>query len=215
MVTAIAYDEDTIKILLLGDEDEITRGVEKFHEAKCGHICRIIQNANRYLDRHGIEDVYQDTIVILLEKAKSRDYDAKGDLIAYVGRIAKNKARDHYRRAEMHKKHADAIAKAIEDRLRLTDIGRQWSRKQSEERTKFNIIVNRVIDSLPKIQRAVTIAWIDVFPAMQWQLIASAASRLANHHITIPSAKSAWAEAERKLRSAWSGEGSHSSGGML
>ncbi len=202
------FDEDEVKILLLGNATEIERAVELLHRVKRKHIWRIIRNWGPELNIPDIEDTYQDTMMKLVAAVRGGKFDANQGLLAYIATIARNLINDRRRRRDVRAKHRDEALRTTAGRPGESETEAGWPDMDLNERNRVNRIVRKTVASLPTVQRQVAAVWCDLFTGeASWAEIAQEVRRRSGCNMNVVRAQSAWGEAKRKLQEALSREG--------
>jgi RNA polymerase sigma factor (sigma-70 family) len=160
-MTKETIDVEAINILLIGDKDDIARGIRLIHDSFKGKIVEIIRRTAVSADESELQDIYQDVILGISQAAFDGKYDPdKRTLQAYIYKIATNKAKDYLRRKFAQKRvedseqrvTIDSVTKTLED----SSIKEVWQyAQQNEEISLILENIKKIIPRLKKRQRQV------------------------------------------------------------
>jgi len=146
-------DVETIDILLIGDDDEITDGIKRIHEAFGEKISEIIRKKALSADEHDLLDIYENVILSILECAKKGNYnpDAK-KLESFIYTIAYRRAADWVRDKCGIKEeyNTDQVIKSTQEIICGSKYNEFWQKIRSEE--KRSLILESIRNLIPKLK---------------------------------------------------------------
>lgn len=91
MSLAREVDEEEVRILLMGNEEEIREGLSQVHEHYERRVCAGIRRRYSWLSPEDLADVWGETLAALIEKVRSGKFDAERSLPSLLYTISKNK----------------------------------------------------------------------------------------------------------------------------
>lgn len=149
-------------------------------------------------------DVYQETILGLIQKVARGDFDPARPL-RLVYDIAWKKSCDVLRRSSKFRMNTneDHLLNAVASSLRGTEVGSNWILLTVSERNEFREVVLEAVRELPKYQQIVAQCYLDCFEDVlnegSFRPLAEAVSKVTGRVETVANVKSAWHVARKKL----------------
>lgn len=145
-------DDEGIRRLLEGSEAEIREGVARISDRFSGIVCGGIRRSFRWVSHEDLADAWQATLLAVLEKALTREWDTKRPLLGLLWVIAKRRCCDVLNAAAGQKATYQAFAAALADEVGPDETLRvEWAEA-------FHVL-DRAILSLPPVQRAIWLAY--------------------------------------------------------
>ena len=148
-------------------------------------------------------DIYQETLLAMLQRARRPDFDTRRPL-RLAQAIACRKAVDHLRKRH-HRLNADddAVLSHIAADLKDTNLGFEWKYLGPVEWSEFRKALLEVLATLPERQRVVAQAFVDHYEDFKerdtYLPLAEAVGRVTGRRESVVGVKSAWADAKRKI----------------
>ena len=203
MDTRTLPTEEELEQLLTEDSDLFMQALFLYYGEKI-MACIGIASRDR-LNEHELADAFQDTMMEVLEKVRSDDFDRQRPL-RMVFRIAKCRAIDHARRKlglRRKAKQRELTDMIIQD-LSGSDLGLDWKYVAREEQERFNAVLPEIIDGLPERQKAAANAFLlcyeEIRPNDRYKPLADAMSVITGQRETVDAVKSAFRHALDGIR---------------
>lgn len=151
------FDEEYVRLLLNGSENEVREGVDLIHQHLRFGICGKIRERFPGLQSADLEEVWVDVIVGILE---AKDFDPEKPLLPWLCTIAYRRAIDRLRRQDS----GDRLVEAVGGFLRDTQVGGTWNELDPLERREVMELIRRAIGQLPTRQKLVMDVFVGDFP---------------------------------------------------
>lgn len=200
------FDEERVRILLIGSEEEIEQALRLIDEQFRRLICACLrsQRLAAWMSSEDLADTWQDTLLGVFNAAKERRFDPDRPLFPWIFSIAKKRAIDGYRRKTIQEKAVLAVG----DALKATRAGGVWLRLRDPERKEILAEVRKEIVSLPEKQRIVFQAFIDCYPeTANMETLRLRVSEITRQEETLASVKRALQEGRRKVKEIFQARG--------
>lgn len=190
------FDEEAVRILLIGDDEEIDQGLVLIHQHLQNRIVGWLRREFPGMAPDDLADAWGETLVGILRRARERQFDGDRPLMPLLCKIAYARATDHTRRRTTRD---DALA-AVGEMLRGTQAGRQWQRLDPAERNEVMALIRGAIATLPGKQREVFQAFIDGYPETRSrEVLREKVSEATGREETLVSVKRALQEGRAKV----------------
>lgn len=178
-------------------------GMQLLHVDYRDRIARYIKRRGRSLDSEEIKDLYQQTMLEMIESVRKPDFDPERPLRLVLA-IAKRRTIDYLRRKGYRANtNHDAILPHVAEDLGKSDINLRWRYLDRMRQKEFRPALEEEIAKLPERQRIVATAYVDNFEDFRerdtYLPLARAVSAITNKDENVVAVKSAWHEAKRKL----------------
>ncbi len=145
-------DDEEIRRLLGGSEAEIRAGVARISDRYCGIVCGGMRRNFRWISPEDLADVWQSTLLAVLEKALTRELDVKRPLIGLLWVIATRRCCDVLNAAARRKAAFQAFSATVAEAVGPDDALRvEWAEA-------FHVL-DKTILGLPPVQRAIWLAY--------------------------------------------------------
>ncbi len=152
MVESPGLDDEEIRRLLEGSEAEIRAGVGRISDRYCGIVCGGMRRSFRWISPEDLADVWQSTLLAVLEKALTRELDVKRPLIGLLWVIATRRCCDVLNAAARRKAAFQAFSETVAEVVGPDDALRvEWAEA-------FHVL-DKAILGLPPVQRAIWLAY--------------------------------------------------------
>ncbi len=191
------FDEEAVRILLIGDDEEIDRGLVLIHQHLQNRIVGWLRGRFPGMVPDDLADAWGETLVDALGLARERRFDGDRPLMPLLCKIAYARATDHTRRRTTRD---DALA-AVGEMLRGTQAGRRWQQTlDPAERNEVMALIRDAIATLPGKQREVFQAFIDGYPETRSrEVLREKVSEATGREETLVSVKRALQEGRVKV----------------
>lgn len=179
-------------------------GLQYLDEAFRKDLFRYIKRHGRGLDPFSVKDVYQQTMLELIPKVRSVEFDLRKPL-ALVYTIACRRAIDASKGKGFlwAKKGSDEAIPFIASDLKDTRLGTGWKSLDPLIRKEFRKALDEIIDTLPPRQKLVVVCFKDVYQEVRqsdkYSRLAEAVNEVTQKHESVSSVKSALREALKKI----------------
>ncbi len=178
-------------------------GMQLLHEDRRDKIARCIKRCGCCLQPHEIKDLYQQTMLEMVQKTKTPDFDPERPL-RLAQAIAKRRTVD-YLRKQGHRANTnhDAILPHVAEDLGTSDLNLRWRYLDRMIQAEFRQAVEEEVAKLPEKQRIVAKAFVDNYEDLRQRdtyfPLARAVEAVTGKDENVAAVKSAWHEAKRKL----------------
>ena len=191
-----AFDDEAARQLL--EQGNLKAAMEAIDVGLRFSVCGWLRKRMPALSSDDLAGIWSETICGIIQAIQRGQFDTTRPLIAWICRIAINKATDHLRRANTR-----ARSRAEVTNILLRSRAYQgWFRLTDAERKEVVDVVRAAIETLPAKQRVVIQAYVDHFPeSRQSWFLQKEVSRVLNEPQTLASVKRALQEGRRKVRS--------------
>ena len=194
MIVCEPFDEEYVRLLLDGSEDEVKEGIELIHHHLRFGICGWLRERFPGLQSADLEEVWADVITGILE---AKDFDPEQPLLPFLCAIAFRRATDRLRRQDAR----DRLVDAVGGFLRNTKIGGTWSELNQLERCEVMELIRKAISQLPNRQKLVMDVFVGDFPeTASMPELQRLVSERAGKPETLAAVKRALQEARAKVR---------------
>jgi DNA-directed RNA polymerase specialized sigma24 family protein len=191
------FDDERVRLLLAGNEAEITEGLQHIHDSLRDRLCGRARNFFPGFRPQELADAWHDTLTDVLRAAKNGGIDLNRPLEPLVWTILKNKVADHFRRSG---KLADAIGYATRV-LQNSARAAAWARKSADEQEMTFARVRAAIAGLPLRQRVIIQVYINNFERIETlEDLRDLVSAETGQPETVVAVKRARQEALKKVR---------------
>jgi RNA polymerase sigma factor (sigma-70 family) len=203
MATSNPVSEDELDSAFRAGSDF---GVEYLHLEFSGQIFQhILRAARGFLNQEEALEVYQETLVAVIERARKPDFDPCRSL-RMVFSIARNKTVDYLRARKKLRinEDYDAILDAVALDTKNADLGYRWRLKVGPgEARELREILLAFLPTLPERQRIVAQCFIDNFEEFRardtYKPLADAVSAVTGVTESVAAVKSEWRYAREKI----------------
>jgi RNA polymerase sigma factor (sigma-70 family) len=186
--------------------DDPEFAIELLHEEFQERIASYLKRATRgLLGPEDLADLYQETMVAVLETARSAQFDPR-EPWRIIRTIARNTGVDALRRQRTfpERTNEDDMITAVAADLRGTNVGTKWTGMSSEEKTRFAKVLVEIVSGLPERQRVVAVAFVANFEDFRerriYEPLAKAVSAMTGQRESVVAVKSAWRFARERIR---------------
>lgn len=192
------FDEEGVRILLLGDAPDIERALDSIQRHLRDYIGGWIRRKFPGLPAADLADVWGDTLCGVFEAVREGRFDGDRSLIPWVRQIAYRRAVDRTRRNECR---GDALV-AVGERLRATQAGLAWQGLSVAERNEVAAQICAAIATLPGRQRQVLQAFVDWYPETDRnnEFLRKKVSEEVGQELTLVQVKRALQEGRERVR---------------
>lgn len=167
-------DLETIDIYLIGDEKEIAEGIRLIDAHFREKIVAIIRKRALSANPDDLFDIYQEVLLGIYKIAREGKYDPgtkKKTLMAFIYKIASNKAIDWLRRkcAQKRKRDTDqdVLIDSVAEIIKDSSVYESWQNAhQNEERAIILENIRNLVPMLKHRQRQVAEIIVENFPKM-------------------------------------------------
>jgi RNA polymerase sigma factor (sigma-70 family) len=150
-------DLETIDIYLIGDEKEIAEGIRRIDAHFREKIAEIIHKRALSANPDDLFDIYQDVLLGIYKNAIEGKYEPgtkRKTLMAFIYKIATNKAIDWLRRKSAQKRkrdtEQDVLIESVAETIKDSNISEAWEyAHQKEERA---IILKTIRELIPRLK---------------------------------------------------------------
>lgn len=178
-------------------------GLRFLHLERKEYLFQYIKRKARGLKPEEIADVYQDTMVDLIEIVQGPNFDSS-EPMRIVRTVAGRRAFDALRRKGYRAAISldDALHHIASD-LKNSDLDFQW-KLHSSDWAKFRKVMDQAIDSLPEKQKIAALAFLDVYedvrgPKQLYLPLAERIREISGDDVTTAQAKDRWREARQTI----------------
>lgn len=167
-------DVETIDILLIGDEEEVAEGIRRIDANFKEKIVEIIRKRALSANPDDLFDIYQEVLLGIYKNAREGKYDPgtkKKTLMAFIYKIASNKAIDWLRRKYAQKRKRDTdqdvLIDSVAEIIKDSSIYESWQNAhQNEERAIILGAIRNLVPRLKHRQRQVAEIIVENFPKL-------------------------------------------------
>ena len=169
-----AIDVETIDILLIGNEEEVTEGIKQIDANFKEKIVEIIRKRVLSANPDDLSEIYQEVLLGIYKNVREGKYDPgtkKKTLMAFIYKIASNKAIDWLRGkyAQKRKRNTDqdVLIDSVAEIIKDSSVFESWQNAhQNEERTIILETIRNLIPMLKHRQRQVAEIIVENFPKL-------------------------------------------------
>jgi len=169
-----AIDVETIDILLIGNEEEVAEGIRRIDANFKEKIVEIIRKRVLSANPDDLSDIYQEILLGIYKNAREGKYDPgtkKKTLMAFIYKIASNKAIDWLRRKYAQKRKRDTdqdvLIDSVAEIIKDSSVYESWQNAhQNEERTIILETIRNLVPMLKHRQRQVAEIIVENFPKL-------------------------------------------------
>ena len=191
------FDEEETKLLLLGDADEMEKGLDLIHQHLKKRVCWRVRHYLPGLKPEDLADCWQETLTAVFKAAREGRFDPDRAMGPYLVTIAQRKGIDLLRRQTTR----DEALTAVGESLRATESGRQWQGLSGPERNEAMGLIRDAVSALPQKQRVVFQAFLDHYPETKdMEVLRQEVSRMTGVEETLVAVKRALQEGRNKVR---------------
>ena len=195
--TEDSFDEEQVRLLLIGTEEEIGQALSLIENHLRRRICVWLRKQQAWMSSEDLADAWQETLMGVCKAVRAKRFDANQPLIPWLLSIASARGIDQRRRKTSRKRALAAVGEA----LRGTRVGRVWEVRLAEERNEILACVRAEILRLPEKQRRVMQVFDEGYPdTKDMQVLRVEVSKVSGQEETLASVKRALQEARRKVR---------------
>jgi len=156
-------DVETIDILLIGNKEEVTEGIRRIDANFKEKIVEIIHKRALSANPDDLFDIYQEVLLGIYKNAREGKYDPgtkKKTLMAFIYKIASNKAIDWLRRKYAQKRKRDTaqdiLIDSVAEIIKDSSVYESWQNAhQNEERAIILETIRNLVPRLKHRQRQV------------------------------------------------------------
>lgn len=156
-------DVETIDILLIGNEEEVIEGIRRIDANFKEKIVEIIRKRALSTKPNDLFDIYQEVLLGIYKNAREGKYDPgtkKKTLMAFIYKIASNKAIDWLRRKYAQKRkrdtEQDVLIDSVAEIIKDSSVYESWQNAhQNEERAIILETIRNLVPRLKHRQRQV------------------------------------------------------------
>ena len=206
-------DVEAIDILLIGSEKEVTEGIRQIDANFKEKIVEIIRKRALSANPDDLLDIYQEVLLGIYKNAREGKYDPgtkKKTLMAFIYKIASNKAIDWLRRKYAQKRKRDTVQDVLIDSvaeiIKDSSVYESWQNAhQNEERAIILETIRNLVPMLKHRQRQVAEIIVENFPKLLSLLdIKKQLLKRYGEDVTTVAVKSARQEVYNKVKEALS-----------
>jgi len=191
------FDDECVRILLIGSEDDIARAFSLIDEHLRKPMCAWIRERFPGMSSEDLADTWAEVLTNILQAVRAGRFDPDSTLIPFICQLARARAIDRIRR----RTSLDAIIQAIGAALQGTAIGDYWRGMDVVDRRECMRAIRLAIAPLPRKQRIVLQEFCDGFPdTRSMEVLRKAVSDLTGTEETSASVKRALQEGRSKVR---------------
>jgi RNA polymerase sigma factor (sigma-70 family) len=191
------FDDEEIRILLVGSEVEIGSGLIFLNRHLRDGMCGYLRQHFPGIPPQDLPDIWGETLVSVLAAARARRFDGDQPLLPWLCQIARARAIDHLRARTRYERVLDAVAAALEG----THTGQVWGGLTPVERNEVLGLIRDAVASLPARQRLVMQVYVDQYPdSASMERLQEEVSRVTRRPETLAAVKRALQEARSKVR---------------
>lgn len=188
------FDEEYVRLLLDGSEDEVREGVGLIHQHLCFGICGWLRERFPSFQSEDLEDLWSEVIIGILH---TEDFDPEQPLLPWLCTIAQNSAVDRLRRQASR----DRVVNTIGEFLRDTQVGGTWNKLDLMERREVMELIRKAISQLPTRQKLIMGVFVGDFPeTASMPELQRLVSERTGRPETLAAVKRALQEARAKVR---------------
>ncbi len=167
-------DLETIDIYLIGDEEEIAEGIRLIDAHFKEKIVEIIRKRALSATPDDLFDIYQEVLLGIYKNAQEGKYDPgtkTKTLMAFIYKIASNKAIDWLRRKYAQKRKRDTdqdvLIDSVAEIIKDSSVYESWQNAhQNEERAIILETIRNLVPRLKHRQRQVAEIIVENFPKL-------------------------------------------------
>jgi DNA-directed RNA polymerase specialized sigma24 family protein len=195
--TEEAFDEEQVRLLLIGTEEEIGQALSLIDNHLRRRICAWLRKQQAWMSSEDLADAWQETLMGVFKAVRAERFDPNLPLIPWLLSIASARGIDKRRR----KISSERALAAVGEALRGTRLGRVWEVRLAEERNEILACVRTKILGMPEKQRRVMQVFDEGYPdTKDMQVLRVEVSKVSGQEETLASVKRALQEARLKLR---------------
>jgi DNA-directed RNA polymerase specialized sigma24 family protein len=201
-IEAIRFDEDVVKLGLMGNDPEREQALESVYEHYSLDILRFLERKLPGLPTDLGVNAMLDAFKALNEEVLARTFDYDKPLRNWLIRVARNKGVDELRRISRRTLGNSEFFDTVGECLANTEVGRQW-RLYTKTRAADEIAqeFRDFLLTLPPVQRQVGQIMADSFPdAIPEEEICDEIFRRVGKRPTVVQVKSAKREIRKKFK---------------
>ncbi len=197
VVPAHEFDDEEIRLLLIGTEEEIGRGLGLIDCHLRHGLCGWLRKQFPGIRPQDLADLWGETLLGVLKAVREGRFDGNRPLLPWLCQIARARAIDHLRRRTTQEQ---ALA-AVGETLKGTRTGQAWGDWSAVERREALALIQDAIATLSGRQRLVMQVFVDCYPASaRMETLRQEVSRATGQVQTLASVKRALQEARAKAR---------------
>lgn len=192
-----AFDDEEIRILLIGSEAEIAQALRTTDQEFRKPVAAWIRRRFPGLSSTDLTETWAEVLANLFEAAQGQRFDPDPPLFSYLCTLAFRRASDRIRRRTSQ----DAALQAVASALRETKTGESWGRLDAAERKECMELIRQAIATLPRKQGIVWQTFCDGFPeTKRMETLRKAVSEATGEEETLASVKRALQEGRKRVK---------------
>jgi DNA-directed RNA polymerase specialized sigma24 family protein len=196
-MATMGFDDQEARRLLRGSAAEIGQGLTLIDRELHARCCAALRKRFPWLGAEDVTDVWQETLLRVLEAARSPDFDWEPPLLPWLWTVAHDLAVDLSRRQAAWQ----AAVAAVGEALRASQTGTNWKLLSEAERHEIMQEVAAADGTLSARQRLVYLLFVEGYPATgDMEVLRKAVSRATGEEESLGSVKRVLQEARRKVQ---------------
>lgn len=158
-------DEEELKLLLVGTQEESSRAIARVHELYAPKILNFLKKEYPGLSRERVEEALLDTFLGLFEAVSENRFDLDPPLGAFLFTVAKRRAIDQLRQQRRLVTNTKFLLENTGEYLECTDVGKAWGVVVGRDKAnEIRGLFLEFLSSLPARQRQVAEVMAEGFP---------------------------------------------------
>lgn len=197
MGVGTGYNDEDVRILLIGSENELAEGLAAIDRHLRPGLCGLVRREFPGISSEDLADLWGCVLMNLLEMVRETRFDADQPLLPLMCRLARRRATDLVRR----RRSQDNLLAGVGEALRDTQTGAEWGRMSVAERREAMALIRAAIGTLPTRQRVVMQVFVDHYSeTADMQVLRRLVSDHTGSPETLAAVKRALQEARAKVR---------------
>jgi DNA-directed RNA polymerase specialized sigma24 family protein len=198
MAIAETFDEEEVRLLLAGDEDELAHGLKLIDQEYRLKLSGWLRTRFPGLTSSELSDCWQDTLTAMHKTISKGGFDLDRSVLPFVCTILRRRAIDTVRRVQSAKNVLEQIGYALPD----TQTAAKWRLLSEAQRPEVREAIRQATCRLPEKQRIVVQAYVDGYPKTEedWGELVRMVSERTGQSETLVSVKGSLREGLKKVR---------------
>lgn len=197
MAPGDSFNEEDVRILLIGSREEVAEGLDRIHRGLREGISGWLRQHFPGLRAEDLADLWGQTLTNVWQVVRDGKFDADRPLFPWLCHIANARAVDWVRR----KKAQDRLVESVASALARSQTGTDWSVLGVLQRREIMALIRQAVAELPTKQRVVMEVFVDNYPeSADMETLQRLVSERTGQPETLASVKRALQEARAKVR---------------
>ena len=153
-------DDEEIKRLLTGNNEEVAEGLNRVDQRYRYRICGLLRVCFPQMLSEDLSEVWQETLVSLYSMADSGRFDLEGSIEGLLRTMASRRGQDRMRRNAAWQRPIDALVKDLKE----PQLVEKWQALKALQGGEAIELVNESVEKLPPRQKLIWRVYVAHYP---------------------------------------------------